>query len=377
MRYLKLFLLALVLGFVHLALLKLALGTQGLPYLFWPSVVFRTLLLVLAAIPFALQSALVGHLQLSLHPLLLYTAYYSVVITVFPRIVALWRVARAPAQMGRRAVLLGGGVVALGTAGLAKQSTELHVLEYPLPVKDLPKALNGLRVALLADIHRGPVVSQSFLEEVVDRVNSLSPDLVLMPGDFVAKSPRFFPDIERALRRLNPSIASFATLGNHDVWVGREQAMACLQGAGVIPLQNRAVYLGADRSLKDGPAIGESLCLAGVDDLWTGEPDFSFLASVPTEIPVFLLSHHPDVAEDFQNSAQRIDWQFSGHTHGGQIVLPAVGALATASSYGDKYLYGWCQGPKWPVFTTCGIGTSSVPVRVGTQSEILLFTLGA
>lgn len=375
MRFFKVLLLASALALAHLALLKAALLTQTLPYLFWPSIVFRAMLLVLAAVPFAISNFCHLYLGSMPHPLLVYAAYYVVVFLLWPYLVALRKVALAPTQAGRRALLLGGSVVALGTAGMAKQNSELRILEFPLPVRDLPSDFEGLRIALAADLHRGPVVSQSTLEEVVEKLNSLKPDLIFMPGDFVSKSPRFFSDVNRAFKLLNPKIASFATLGNHDIWEGREKAMACLEGAGVITLQNRLLYLHTDGKLHSRAIPDCSICLAGVDDLWTGEPNLDFLETVPSNIPVLLLSHHPDVAEEFSDCGHRVDFQFSGHTHGGQIVFPGIGALATASSYGDKYLYGWNPGPKWPVFTTCGVGTSTVPVRVGTQSEIVLFTL--
>ena len=71
----------------------------------------------------------------------------------------------------------------------------------------------------------------------------------------------------------------------------------------------------------------------------------------------------------------RVDLQVSGHTHGGQILLPGLGPVATASRFGTKYLSGWAQGPRWRVYTTVGIGTSMVPVRVGTTPEIVVFRL--
>lgn len=373
----KLLFMAFVLALGHLLLLKAALVTQALPYLFWPSVAFRLVLLVLAGIPFALQNLLQTEWGWYPHSVIVYSAYYLSVLVLWPRFIALWKVMKAPGTTSRRAVLMGGSVVALGTAGVAQQNFHLRTLRFPLILKDLPETLCGLKVAMVADLHRGPSISQAFLEETVKLINSLQPDIVLMPGDFISKSPRFYPDIQRALSRLSPSIASFATLGNHDHWEGKEKALDCLHGAGVMTLQNRALYLNADRSVNNRGRAGDSLCLAGVDDLWEGKPHFDFLAHVPAGIPVLLMAHNPDVAEKFADCGHRVDLQLSGHTHGGQIVLPGVGALATASAYGEKYLYGWSQGPSWPVFTTCGVGTSTVPVRVGTQSEVVLFTLEA
>ena len=331
-------------------------------------------LLVLAAVPLGVRAFLDLHAGVVLPGPVAFFLYYIAVLALLPRIVALRRAIKAPAHIGRRSLFVGTGVLALGAVGVAESSKNLQVLNKHLPLRDLPSGFEGTKVALLADLHRGPAVGREYLEEVVARVNSLQPDIVLMPGDFVSKSSSYYPDIQRILSGLNPRIASFATLGNHDHWEGAEGALAALDGAGVLALQNRALYVGPEGRVGERPAPG-ALCLAGVDDLWVGEPNIEFLADVPTDKPVILLSHHPDIAEKFKDCGHRVDVQFSGHTHGGQVVLPGVGPLATASAYGTKYVYGWAEGPSWPVFTTCGIGTSTIPVRVGTTAEIVLFEL--
>ena len=374
MRSLKLLVKAFGLTGLHLGILKLTFIVQGLPYMFWVGLAPRVLLILLAALPLAARAVISIKTGFVLPSPLVFFAYYLVLLWLFPKLQELWKAVTGHPRVGRRALLLGSGVVALGAVGVSESSRNLTVVEHELPLADLSVEHEGLKVALLADLHRGPAVGRSYLEEVVARVNELKPDLIVMPGDFVSKSPSYFEDLETILANLNPRIASLATLGNHDHWEGADKALETLQAAGVLALQNRALYLGPQKTLTETPEPG-SLCLAGVDDLWYGQPDFGFFQKVPRELPVLLLSHHPDVAEEFGTVACRVDLQLSGHTHGGQVVLPGVGALATASAYGTKYLYGWCQGPSWPVFTTCGIGTSTLPVRVGTQAEIVLFTL--
>jgi uncharacterized protein len=374
MRVGKTVLLAAGLASAHLALLNLAILAQGVSCLFWPSLVVRLVLLVVAAPPLGLQGLLDIRMGLAVPSLILFWLYHLAFILCWQRMRTLWTVLKSPPVHTRRALLFGTSALALGSVGIAQGSQDLHVVKRKLPLADLPPQLAGLRVALLADLHRGPAVGQSYLEDVIAVVNDLNPDLVLMPGDFVSKSNHYYQDLTLALKELRPTIGSFATLGNHDHWEGADGCIEALLQAGVIPLQNRSLTIDCNRKIVE--QAGQGLCLAGVDDLWTGRPDIdAALKNVPASRPVLLLSHNPDFVETAKECGYRVDLQLSGHTHGGQIVLPGLGPLATASAFGTKYVAGWAEGPRWPVFTTTGVGTSSVPVRIGTQPEVVLFAL--
>lgn len=374
MKFWKRLLSAAITAGLHLAILAGANLAQSISYLFWPSLVVRVLALVLAAPALAVRGLVDVRLQFVIPTWICFLALHFTLPFLWERMRRLWKVFKSPTVRSRRALFVGTGVLVVGAAGVAKETNHLEVRRKDLELSDLPKELHGLKIALLADLHRGPAVTQSYLEHIVDTVNSLEPDLILMPGDFISKSPSYFPDLQKSLERLRPRIGTFATLGNHDIWEGRDLAIATLEAAGVELLQNRCVYVSRNREVS---SIPHGLCLAGVDDLWEGEPDLeTALGSVPQELPVILLSHNPDVAES--ETSYRVDVQFSGHTHGGQIVLPTLGPMATASAYGTKYISGWAEGPRWRVFTTVGVGTSSIPVRIGARPEILLFkTVGA
>jgi uncharacterized protein len=377
MKLWKRILLAALLAALHLFVLASSNYAQSISYLFWPSLVVRLLALFLAAPALAVQGLVDLKLGVVIPTWLCFLVLHLTLPYLWEKIRRAWSVLRAPTVRSRRALFVGAGVAVAGAVGVAKETTQLEIHHQELSLRDLPKELSGLRIAVLADLHRGPAVSQAFLEEIVDTVNSLQPDLILMPGDFVSRSPSYFSGLTEALVRLKPRIGSFATLGNHDIWEGRDKATASLEAAGITLLQNRSLYLNRSQKLTAEPCHG--LCLAGVDDLWAGEPDLDgALGSVPHDIPVILLSHNPDVAESETLNKYRVDVQFSGHTHGGQIVLPGLGPMATASAHGTKYVSGWAEGPQWRVFTTVGVGTSSIPVRIGASPEIVLFTtLGA
>ncbi|MCA9790164.1 MAG: metallophosphoesterase [Candidatus Eremiobacteraeota bacterium] len=307
--------------------------------------------------------------------------HHAVLFLVFLVYVSLADVVRtAPAESGgarltRRAFLASGGAtLAVAAYGAGYEREHLTFSHRDLPLRDLPPSLEGRRLVLLSDLHRGPLVSMDYLHEVIKKVNALQPDLVLLPGDFISKSPDYYPDVAEILAGLRPRIASLATLGNHDHWEGAELARQAITEAGVLLLDNSNIYLDARAELTVEAARG--LCLAGVDDLWEGKPDLALaLRGVAPEVPRILLSHNPDLAEEEGASGLRVDLQVSGHTHGGQIVLPGLGPVATGSRYGLKYVAGAVNGPGWPVYVTRGIGTSMLPARLGSPPEIVVFDL--
>ncbi len=354
-------------------LLKALVLAQAVQPLYWPAVMLRIVLL--AAMGPALLVVHWTDLHWGHHPPL-GLCYFALWLTYLHFGNRLRGVLRCPTRLSRRAFFLGTGAVAAAGCGAPMLYPAPRVLRRDLPLKDLPESLLGTRVVLVSDLHRGPVISREYLESVVGKINRLKPDLVLMPGDFVSRSDSYFPDVTAVLSRLQPTIASVATLGNHDNWEGAEQAQRALSQAGVMVLHNRSVHLDPDRRIVHRGKRG--LCLAGVDDLGSGRPDLkSAFGGVPSNVPRILLSHNPDLAEDEESLKlnARVDLQVSGHTHGGQIVLPGIGPLVSGSRHGLKYIAGWVEGPQWPVFVSRGVGTSIIPVRVGADPEIVLFTL--
>lgn len=351
---------------LHALLLHLAAGTH-LP---------RLLLLAPVAPGLVVGGWLDLNLHLALNPRLLafgcFAFWLAAFLLVRRKLEPGALLAEGPA-LTRRSFLAGGlaAGTAMATYGWSERE-HLEVVRRSLALRDLPPELTGLRLALVCDLHRGPAVSERYLAEVITSVNSLAPDLVLLPGDFVSRSDEFFPDVTRLLSQLQPRIGSLATLGNHDHWEGRERAWQALHRAGIRTIDNHRLFLTPSGALQERPTE-RGLCLAGVGDLWEDEPDLAAaLQGTPERMPRLLLSHNPDFAEEGPGQA-RVDLQLSGHTHGGQIVLPGLGPVASGSRHGVKYLAGLVQGPGWPVYVSRGIGTSVLPVRVGARPEITLF----
>jgi len=278
----------------------------------------------------------------------------------------------------RRAVTwsVASGLGALGGYGLWVEPRWLRVRRLRLPLRGLPPALVGLKVAHLTDLHLGRFTSAGYLSGVIERCNTLRPDLVLLTGDFVHGSPCFIPGAARIVGGLEPRLGTLAVRGNHDHWEGAERSRRALRGAGVRLVENRCVWVDG-RRLSDR-ALPGALCVGGVGDLWEGRVDLdAALGGVDPETPRLLLAHNPDFAETARarRSPHRIDLMLAGHTHGGQVRLLGAGSLISPSRHGSKYDGGFVEGPRFRVFVSVGVGTSILPVRFRVRPEIVLFEL--
>jgi predicted MPP superfamily phosphohydrolase len=200
---------------------------------------------------------------------------------------------------------------------------------------------------------------------VVELANSLKPDLIVLTGDFVSRSSRYIEPGIQALSKLEARIGQFAVLGNHDHWEDATASRQALREAGITLTDNRGTWLERGQS---------RLRICGVGDLWTDQQDpGAALGDATEKDAVIILSHNPDFAELLQD--RRVSLMLSGHTHGGQVVIPGFGAPIVPSKYGQKYLYGLVQGPNCQVFVTRGVGTVSPPVRFLCRPEIVQITL--
>jgi predicted MPP superfamily phosphohydrolase len=167
-----------------------------------------------------------------------------------------------------------------------------------------------------------------------------------------------------------------AVLGNHDHWEGVDACRAAFDSIKIALIDNGRLFL-SRRGLSSEPSR-DALCIAGVGDLWDDRVDLpAALKDAPADMPRILLSHNPDVAELGELAFNRVDLMLSGHTHGGQVALPVVGALRVPSRFGQRYAGGLCPGPACPVIVSRGVGMTILPVRFGVPPEIGLITLVA
>jgi predicted MPP superfamily phosphohydrolase len=183
-------------------------------------------------------------------------------------------------------------------------------------IRDLPQRLDGCRIVQLSDFHYdGQRLSTQLLRQVVNRVNGLQSDLIVLTGDYVTHDPTPIFTLTTYLSQMESRYGTVAVLGNHDniTHSGRQMILRSLRQAGITALWNDIVY-----------PLGDDLPVVGLADLWSRDfQPATVLDGLPPTQPRLVLSHNPDTAEYL--ARWRVDLQFSGHTHGGQIVLPGLG----------------------------------------------------
>jgi predicted MPP superfamily phosphohydrolase len=265
----------------------------------------------------------------------------------------------------KRAALAALGATAVGGGYPFLEAKWCRVVRRTIAVPNLPGPFRGTTVALLADVHHGPFVPLAYVRHVVAMTKALEPDIVLLAGDYTDHSPADIEPGIAELGKLRARIGRFAVRGNHDNYASAALSRAAMAEARLPDLNNTGVWL---------ERRGERLRIGGVGDLWTDEQDLNAaLGDATIDDAVLLLSHNPDFVESIRDL--RVGLVLSGHTHGGQVIVPGYGAPIVPSRYGQKYVYGLVQGPSTQVFVTRGVGTVSPPVRFLCRPEIVLITL--
>jgi len=243
----------------------------------------------------------------------------------------------------------------------------VEVSHVEVKIANLPVAFDGLTIAHLSDIHHGIYTGINYIHRCVEIANGLNPDVIALTGDFTYGGAKYVGPCVEALRGLKARIGVYAVLGNHDYYVGASRVARALKDAGC------NLMIDALDALEHR---GEKLWLAGVDDLYYGSTDVKrLLHDVPREAVRIALSHNPDFIEEFAIRGQHVDLMLAGHTHGGQIRLPIIGAPQITSDYGQRYAIGMNRKDSMRVYTTRGIGTILLPTRFDCPPEIVLFTL--
>ncbi|MEU6093898.1 metallophosphoesterase [Streptomyces sp. NPDC047079] len=251
------------------------------------------------------------------------------------------------------------GTVGYGTYGVLRGPAVKRVT---VPLARLPRSAHGFRIAVVSDIHLGPVLGRGFAQRVVDTINSTQPDLIAVVGDLVDGSVKDLGPAAAPLSRLRARHGSYFVTGNHEYFSGADQWVEEVRRLGLHPLENARTEL---------PAFD----LAGVNDLAgasEGEgPDFTkALGDRDTARAVVLLAHQP--VQIHEAVRHHVDLQLSGHTHGGQLwpgnflAAAANPTVAGLDRYGDTQLY-----------VTRGAGAWGPPTRVGAPSDITIVELAS
>ncbi|MEU6732043.1 metallophosphoesterase [Streptomyces physcomitrii] len=261
--------------------------------------------------------------------------------------------------VGGAAAAAAVATVGVGTYGVLSGP---KVKRVTVPLAKLPRAAHGFRIAVVSDIHLGPILGRGFAEKVVETINSTQPDLIAVVGDLVDGSVKDLGPAAAPLRKLRARHGSFFVTGNHEYFSGAAQWVREVRELGLHPLENARVEIGA-------------FDLAGVNDV-QGEsegqgPDFTkALGDRDRSRAAVLLAHQPVVIHDAVRHG--VDLQLSGHTHGGQLFPGNLVAglanptLAGLEEYGDTQLY-----------VSRGAGAWGPPTRVGAPSDITVVELAS
>lgn len=240
---------------------------------------------------------------------------------------------------------------------------------YQFEVTHHRRALPGLRapvrITQLTDLHFGPFLREGSLRSWAEAAMATKPDVIVITGDFVDQiQVGSLEPLVDGLAGLHAPLGVWGSWGNHDLDRYRHDLgilADALERAGVRMLRNDSARLRAD------------LHMVGVDDWLSGTPDMNrSLQNVDSGAAKILLNHNPDLLPDL--TAGAVSLALCGHTHGGQVRFPVVGAPMTASVYGRRFLEGWVDAPV-PAYVSRGLGTSLLPIRLLCPPEIAVFDL--
>lgn len=254
-------------------------------------------------------------------------------------------------------IALVGLVVFLGN--LNKRNIEIRSIEITIPKGD--SKIDNLNVVMASDIHLSPIDGERLLKEIVEKMNSLNPDIILLAGDIVDDKAKVLEDrgIGESFKKLNSKYGVYSINGNHEFINGVESCVSYAEKFGIKFIRDSYVF------------IDSSFYIVGRED--SAMPQFTgrqrksleeIVKNIATNHPKILLDHTPFKLEQAQQNG--IDLQLSGHTHHGQI-WPAN--LITKMIY--EVSWGYKKKEDTHYYVTSGAGTWGPPVRTGSSSEIV------
>lgn len=256
---------------------------------------------------------------------------------------------------------------ALGAYAFLVEPLWLQVTRTRIHVRGLHPDLEGFRIALLTDLHAGEGTPLWLIRRAARLAMREAPHLVAVTGDLAADDAPSFEPVLRALSGLRAPFGVWTVPGNHDYTVGIDR------------WRREVAAQGNLRDLTNGAALrrvgGATLCIAGVDDFSRGHPRLDALPPPEERDFTLLLAHDPDQAERARRDCDAVGLVVSGHTHGGQVRLPFVGALRNPAEYEELYEEGLRRRPWTQVYTSRGVGTVHIPVRFLCRPEVAVLEL--
>ncbi|MRG94101.1 metallophosphoesterase [Polyangium spumosum] len=268
---------------------------------------------------------------------------------------------------GTLAIAAYGLGLALAGWGVFVRRRWVRVRTIDVPIRGLPPAFEGYRIAHLSDLHIGALCPREHAERWADTVRALDVDLVALTGDYVTSGDAFHGEVAALASSLPSRDGVIAVMGNHDYFGDGEALVVKLREAGIVVLRNERTSI--ERS-------GAALVIAGVDDTWSRRADVRrAVDGHESGAPLVVLAHDPQLFPDL--SARGASLVLSGHTHWGQVAVPFFSTRWNLSARVYRYhadLYR--EGDAW-LYVNPGLGTTGPPVRLGAAPEITILRLGA
>ena len=295
---------------------------------------------------------------------LLWIAFDLWILKLLLKLTGLW--GRLPhAAVGKVSVLfVVVAAMALCTWAMLIAQRPARVVNVHIPVKGITPELRQMKIAMVADFHAGLLVSKNRVERWVREINRLEPDVILIPGDVIDRPPHRMMEFVDAFRKLKAPLGVYVSTGNHEYFIGLNDALKFFETANMRVVMN------------DVEMLPGGLLIAAVEDqtasmLKRPIPSVKeLLGERAHDHPTILTNHTPSTRDARNATAVGVDLMISGHTHGGQMwPFSYFSRMAFPLHHG---LYPVNDGYQ---LTTCGIGTWGPPMRLGASPEILLIHL--
>jgi len=239
------------------------------------------------------------------------------------------------------------------------------VSETDIFIDNLPERFEGFRITQLTDIHHSKILGLDEVQRVVRLAQQTKPDMFVLTGDYATTYRRYIEPCAETLSSLSAPEGIWAILGNHDHYTDPELTTRALEHNHINVLNNRNTLV------RRGPDV---IQLSGIDDWsWNGTDWSKAFEGLSTTVPTLLLSHQPSVLELEQT--RNVALILSGHTHGGQINLPWLGAPARFLTRDLKFAQGLFRYGNVQLYVSSGTGVIGVPVRLGVRPEIAVLRL--
>jgi len=234
---------------------------------------------------------------------------------------------------------------------------QIKIRDISVSIKNLPTSWQGKKAVHISDVHLGAIHRYGFIDKIIDKIKSVSPDMIFITGDFFDGAGQKLNHLARPLNELNPDLGIYFATGNHETYISLEKSLTALSETKVKVLRDELIEV-------------EGVQILGIDYPLPGQQSNidQTLSQINSGKPSIVLYHEPkvDIVEKLKNVG--VSLFLSGHTHGGQL-WPF--RFVTKLMY-KGFDYGLHQDGDFSLYTSSGVGTWGPPMRTASHSEIVV-----